>query len=391
MTQNAYIHIPFCKNKCHYCSFISFVDLGLKDEYLSTLKKQITTEYQGEELNTLYFGGGTPSLLNITDFIEIFNLFKFERNAEITVEVNPDSIYLEYLQELHKLGVNRLSIGAQTFNEEALKLIGRRHNSAQITTAVKCAKDAGFKNISLDLIYGLPNQSENDFLDDLKTVVKLGIQHISLYGLKIDEGCYFHDNPPKNLPDLDLQAEIYLKTVELLKDSGFQHYEISNFAKISFESKHNLNYWENNSYYGFGCAASGYCIDEDRQPTRPLRERAEFQCEGRVPEIRVRGNNIRYSNETDLQKYIQNPLSKISVQSLKQQEILEEAIFLGFRKIAGINIEKINKKFGINFEQKYAKILQKYSDYFVKTPNDYALTLDGILISNEILAEFIQD
>lgn len=361
MVKNAYIHIPFCKSKCHYCSFVSFTNLEQKDAYLEALKVQIQTEYDGKALNTLYFGGGTPSLLNITDFMDLFTLFTFERNAEITVEVNPDNIYLEYLQELRNLGVNRISIGAQTFCEETLKLIGRRHNSAQIIAAVKCAKGAGFNNISLDLIYGLPNQTTKNFLRDLETAVKLGVQHISLYGLKIDEGCHFYDNQPKNLPDLDSQAEIYNKTVKFLKDSGFVHYEISNFAKPCFESKHNLNYWENNSYYGFGCAASGYM------------------------------ENVRYTNETDLQKYIKNPLTKASLQTLKPQEILEESIFLGLRKVEGINIEEINKKFNIDFEQKHAQILQKYSEFFTKTDKGYALTLGGILVSNEILAEFIQD
>lgn len=361
MPKNAYIHIPFCKSKCHYCSFTSFVDLELKDDYLNALREQISAEYKGEELNTLYFGGGTPSLLNISDFEDLLGLFKFGKNAEITVEVNPESVYLEYFEGLRDLGMNRISIGAQTFNDETLKLIGRRHNSAQITGAVKRAKEAGFKNISLDLIYGLPNQQTEDFLNDLKIVIGLGIQHISLYGLKIDEGCHFYKNPPQSLPDLDMQAEIYLKTVEFLKNYGFEHYEISNFAKFGFESKHNLNYWNNNTYYGFGCAASGY------------------------------SNNIRYTNETDLQKYIQNPLAKSSEQELSQQEILEEAIFLGLRKIAGINIEEINKNFNINFEEKYALILQKYSEFFDKTAKGYALTLDGILISNEILAEFISD
>jgi len=361
MPKNAYIHIPFCKSKCNYCSFISFVDLELKDAYLYALKKQITCEYKGEKLNTLYFGGGTPSLLNIDDYIDLFSFLKFENNAEITVEVNPNNIYLEYLEELYRLGVNRLSIGAQTFNDETLKLIGRKHNSTQITAAVKCAKEAGFKNISLDLIYGLPNQTINDFLEDLKLAVNAGIQHISIYGLKIEDGCYFYINHPKDLPDLDLQAEIYLKTVEFLKNAGFNHYEISNFAKFGFESKHNLNYWDNNSYYGFGCSASGYL------------------------------GNIRYTNKTDLQKYIEKPLSKSFGQELSKQEILEEAIFLGFRKISGIDIEEINKNFDINFEQKYTKILQKYSEYFIKTQKGYALTINGILISNDILAEFISD
>ena len=361
MTKNVYVHIPFCKSKCNYCSFISFVDLELKDAYLDALKMQINAEYKSEKINTLYFGGGTPSLLTIDEIQSLIDLFYLEKNTEITVEVNPDSVNLEYLTQLKKLGVNRLSIGAQTFDDEILKIIGRRHDSRQIVHAVKFAKEAGFENISLDLIYGLPKQDLKGFEADLQQAIKLDVQHISLYGLKIDEGCYFYDNQPNNLPDSDIQADMYLKAVEVLKDNGFVHYEISNFAKQGFESKHNLNYWDNNTYYGFGCAASGYV------------------------------NKVRYTNQSNLEKYIQNPLSKISEQKLTEQEILEEAIFLGLRKIAGINIEEINKKFRIDFEQKYAGILQKYAEYFIKTPKGYALTLNGILISNEILSEFISD
>lgn len=388
MAKNVYIHIPFCKSKCHYCSFTSFVDLKLKDKYLIALKQQISIEYKGEKLNTLYFGGGTPSLLAIDEIQSLINLFDFEKDAEVTIEVNPDSVNYKYLPRLKKIGINRLSIGAQTFDDETLKLIGRRHDSEQIVQAVNFAKKAGFENISLDFIYGLPQVAElhadlncesrvgllthkpefatqhmqaNNFLCDLKKAVDLNIQHISLYGLKIDKGCYFYKNPPNSMPDLDSQADMYLNAVEFLKSSGFEHYEISNFAKSGFESRHNLNYWDNNSYYGFGCAASGY-ID-----------------------------NVRYINESDLEKYIQKPLSKCSEQKLSKQEILEEAIFLGFRKIAGINIEEINQKFGINFGSKYKNILDKYKDFFTKTSEGYSLTLEGILISNEILSEFIID
>ena len=377
MAKNVYIHIPFCRGKCHYCSFVSFDKLELKGDYLPALKKQIKTEYKCEKLNTLYFGGGTPSLLTIDEIQSLINLFNFEKDAEITVEVNPDDVELNYLKGIKQIGVNRLSIGSQTFNDEFLKIIGRIHNSAQILSALNCAKKAGFKNISLDLIYGLPKQDLKSFEADLRQAINLDIQHISLYGLKIEEGCYFYKRNPQNLPDLDIQADMYLKAVEVLKNAGFKHYEVSNFTFHSqhkaqnlklgekdiypFESRHNLNYWNNNTYYGFGCSASGY-------------------LEG-----------IRYTNQIDLEKYIQNPLAKISEQKLSEQEILEEAIFLGFRKIAGINIEEINQKFRIDFRSKYRKILSKYQEFFVKTNNGYALNLNGILISNEILAEFISD
>lgn len=359
MIKNAYIHIPFCKGKCHYCSFVSYNRLELKEQYISALQKQIHAEYKGEKFNTIYFGGGTPSLLEVSELKSIIDIFDFEDNAEITCEVNPDSVDFEYLCELRKIGVNRLSIGAQTFNDETLALIGRKHNSEQIKSAVLNAKQAGFNNISLDSIYGLPKQGVNDFINDLKTSINLDIQHISLYGLKIEKNCYFDENPPENLPDADLQADMYLKAVELLKSNDFMHYEISNFSKNGCESKHNLNYWNNNTYYGFGCAASGY------------------------------GNNYRYTNETDLEKYINNPLKKAVNHELTEQEVLEEEIFLGLRNISGINIGDINKKFNINFENEYSNVLQKYSDFFIKTDSGYALTLNGTMLSNEILAEFI--
>lgn len=390
MTKNVYIHIPFCQSKCNYCSFVSFADLGLKEQYLDSLISQIQTEYKGEKLNTIYFGGGTPSLLTIDEFKSLIDLFTFEDNAEITVEVNPDSADFQHLQGLKLLGINRLSIGSQTFDDKLLKLIGRRHNAEAIKTTVEYAQKAGLDNISLDFIYGIPTQTLADFEKDLKKAVELGVQHISLYGLKIEEGCYFYKHQPEDIPNLDIQADMYLKAVEVLKSNGFEHYEISNFSKInpsdvmlnSFQhhiserpcdpetssgrrrknglnSRHNLNYWNNNTYYGFGCSASGY-IDK-----------------------------VRYQNESDLIKYIKTPLSKGSKQELSEQEILEEAIFLGFRKTAGISTEEINNKFGIDFNEKYAKILDKYSNFFIKTSLGWALTLEGILISNEILSEFI--
>ena len=385
MVKNAYIHIPFCKGKCNYCAFVSFCDFDLKDKYISALISQIKSEYKGETLETLYFGGGTPSLLPIDDFEKIISLFKFENNAEITVEVNPDSVDESYLLRLKSLGINRISIGSQTFDDEILKIIGRIHNSNQIKTAVKLAKEAGFKNISLDLIYGLPTQDLNGFERDLHEVIDLDAQHVSLYGLKIEEGCHFFNNPPQALSsDLDLQADMYLKAVEMLTNTGFEHYEISNFSKKSYNSKHNLNYWNNSTYYGFGCSASGY-IDAVGQvcPTLDHNHGSRSGIPAR------QGKGVRYTNQNDLNKYIQNPLSKISEQELSKEEILEEAIFLGFRKIAGINVNDINQKFGIDFKNKYGRILCKYQEFFVKTDNGYALNLSGLLISNEILAEFI--
>ena len=361
MTKNAYIHIPFCKSKCNYCSFVSFPELQLKAQYIDSLISQIKAEYKGERLNTLYFGGGTPSVLLANEFKSLIELFNFENDAEITTEVNPDSVDLSYLQALRALGINRISIGSQSFDDKILKLIGRRHDSEQIKLTVEMAKKAGFKNISLDFIYGLPTQTLEGFEQDLKTAVSLGIQHVSLYGLKIEEGCYFYSNEPSLLADSDLQADMYLKAIEVLAKAGFEHYEISNFSLAGFNSRHNLNYWQNNSYYGFGCSASGYV------------------------------DGIRYTNESELPEYIKNPLKKISEEKLSTQEILEEAIFLGFRKLSGINVDEINQKFGIDFNKKYSEILDKYvkTEHLIKTENGYALSISGLLLSNDILSEFI--
>lgn len=357
--KNVYIHIPFCKSKCHYCSFVSYPKPELKEQYINALEKEIKTFYKGEKLNTLYFGGGTPSLLNTEDFSRLINLFNTDANTEITTELNPETVTQKYLKNLKKAGINRLSFGCQTFDDNILKLIGRRHNAKDVKNAVSFAQNAGFENISLDFIYGLPTQTIEGFENDLKDATSLGVKHISLYGLKIDEGCYFHIHPPKNLPDEDIQADMYLKAIETLKD--YEHYEISNFSKKGYTSRHNLNYWENNTYYGFGCAAHGY------------------------------ENGTRYFNTSNLEDYINNPTDNKTSHKLTKQEQLEEEIFLGFRKMSGINIEKINKNFDINFVEKYATTLDKYIShkYLSETNEGFKLTTDGILVSNVILSEFL--
>lgn len=355
MATSVYIHIPFCKSKCKYCSFVSFPTLDKKQIYLDALTKEILHFYKNEQLKTLYFGGGTPSLLEISDFEELLRLFNTNSDTEITVELNPETLTQEYLNNLKNLGINRISLGCQTFDNDILKLIGRRHTSQQVKDAINFAQNAGFKNISIDFIYGLPTQNIDDFANDLKQALLLDIQHISLYGLKIDENCYFYNYMPDNLPDEDTQADMYLKAIEILKD--FNHYEVSNFGK---PSQHNLNYWNNENYYGFGVAAHGYI------------------------------NNVRYSNAETIEEYIQNPTKHSFETKLTAQEQLEEEIFLGFRKMDGINTKLINQKYNIDFEKKYANILKKYDEYFENTQYGYRFNTQGVLISNNILSEFLE-
>lgn len=363
MAQNVYIHIPFCRQKCNYCSFVSFSKTDDKEKYLNALCDEISSQYKKELLKTLYFGGGTPSLLSVDEFKRIISLFNIDECTEVTAELNPENLTVEYLTGLRHAGINRISLGCQTFNDDILKIIGRRHSGEQVKFAVQTAKAVGFENISLDFIYGLPTQTNDIFKADLQTAIALGIQHISLYGLKIDEGCYFFKNSPQNLPDDDMQAQMYLEAINLAAQHGFSHYEISNFALPEFHSRHNMNYWDNNSYYGFGVAAHGYI------------------------------NGVRYSNPVTISQYIKNPLQHEFETKLTVQEKLEEEIFLGLRRMKGIDVSLINEKYGINFDEKYKSIIQKYlaTGHLLRTEKGYCFSSKGILVSNYILADFCDD
>lgn len=361
MPHSAYIHIPFCKKKCKYCSFTSFATTNLLEKYLIALETEIRTRYAGESLSTLYFGGGTPSILKAQGIERLINLFNLSDDAEITLEANPCDVNYDYLLSLKSLGINRLSLGVQSFNDDILKIIGRRHDSAQAEKAVQLAQKVGFENISIDLIYGLPNQNLENLEADLRKALEINPSHISLYGLKIEPMCEFFNNPPEKLPDSDLQADMFEKISTTLVENGFNHYEISNFARDDKESRHNCTYWKNNEYYGFGCGAHGY------------------------------QNSVRYSNSIKLNDYIHNPLQPSEKNTLTCQDALEEEIFLGFRLLCGLDVNSINEKFKIDFEKKYSKVLKKYleTQHIVKTQNGYKLSLSGILVSNVILADFL--
>ena len=362
-TLNTYIHIPFCSSKCKYCSFVSYLNVKFVDDYFEALKKEIKYYYKNELQKTLYIGGGTPSCISIDKINEIVEMFKYcENNCEITMEINPNDINEEYLKKLKKTKINRISIGVQSFNDDILKTIGRQRSSLEAIRAIKKVVQAGFKNISLDFIYGLPNQTLSDFKNDLKLATNFDITHISLYGLKIDENCYFYKHKPVNLLSEDEQSDYYEYACDFLNKNGFMQYEISNFSKKDYFSKHNINYWNCGNYYGFGAAACGY------------------------------DGNIRYQNNINLKKYIENPVKKEMTELLTDDDKLYEAIILGFRLSCGINVQKINDQFNINFEKKYKKQLEKFKK-FIKKSNCgcYCLTQKGFLLSNCILSEFCED
>lgn len=361
MVKSAYIHIPFCRSKCHYCSFVSFNKLSLRKDYLNALRNEIAEFYQNELLNTVYLGGGTPSVLTIQEIERILYSLSFNSDTEVTMECNPDDVDYDYLRALRDVGVNRLSFGCQTFNDKILIQINRRHNAGQVIDAVRLAQDAGFQNISLDFIYGLPEQTLEIFLKDLEMAVELGIQHISLYGLKLEPDCYFALHIPENLADDDMQADMYLAAIDFLTRKNFEHYEVSNFSVKGFNSRHNLTYWDNEEYYGFGVGAHGYV------------------------------NGIRYGNVEIIEEYISSPKEHKESTILTFQQKLEEEIFLGLRKMCGINVAQINAKYDIDFRVKYNDILAKYEklNLLKQTPYGYALTPSGVLVSNVILSDFV--
>ncbi len=356
MTEHAYIHIPFCIRKCKYCSFVSGEDIERKEQYLEALFKEIKVKYKSELLKTLYFGGGTPSLLSFEDINKIISLFNLSHDCEITLEANPETVKENIFK---KYNVNRISLGVQSFNDNILKIIGRNHSEKTIYKAVEIIKKSGFKNISIDLIYGLPFQTKEIFKSDIEKALELNINHISSYGLKIEKGSFFYKNPPSTLPDEEMQADLFLFMSKKLKENGFNHYEISNFAKESFESRHNLCYWKNKNYYGFGLNASAYV------------------------------GNIRSKNQSLMNEYVKDPTKLEENIILTPAQIMEDEIFLALRLKDGIDISKFNKKFNINFIEKYKNILIKYKDYLILKDNKFSLNENGMLISNEIMSEFI--
>lgn len=362
MIEHAYIHIPFCIRKCNYCSFVSGFDISYKDEYIKSLIFEIKNKYRGDKLKTLYIGGGTPSLLEPFDINKILSCFNYDERPEITLEVNPETVDKSKFNEIYKIGINRISLGIQTFNNDILKIIGRKHGKKDILSSYEVIKDTGFSNISIDLIYGLPNQTSDDFVSDINQALKLKPQHISSYGLKIEEGSYFCNNLPENLPDEDMQAQMYIKLYQILKNNGYEHYEISNFALKGFQSRHNLSYWLNKNYYGFGLNASGY--------------------EG----------NIRYKNTSNFNDYIKNPLLSEEKNILTEKETMENEIFLALRLSQGVNIKNIEKKYGILFKEKYKNIIEKYTklNLMKAEKNSISLTEQGFLLSNEIMSDFME-
>jgi len=365
-----YIHIPFCASKCGYCDFYSEAGCDkLMPKYHNAIIEHIresAPQLRRYYTDTVYFGGGTPSYYGTRRICEIFNALKryglIYKSAEVTVEINPDSVRRHDFKVLLDEGVNRLSIGAQSANDDILKLIGRRHNWKRVTTTVSSARKAGFKNISIDLIYGLPSQTKSDWADTLTKALRLKPDHISCYGLKLEPGTPMHTTyrDSQMLPTEDEQADMYLYATETLARFGYNQYEISSFALSGKQSRHNLKYWLLHDYMAFGSGASS-CIE-----------------------------NVRYSFVSDLRAYIDGVMGEGSVVSEYEKirfiERAAEYLMLGMRTTHGISQKEYHNIYRSDFEPIENRLEEFERKGWTKFENSrWSFTPAGFLLSNLLI------
>ncbi|MGR1475462.1 radical SAM family heme chaperone HemW [Streptococcus agalactiae] len=368
---SAYVHIPFCNQICYYCDFSKvFIKNQPVDAYLQALIREFRS-YDITELRTLYIGGGTPTSISavqldylLTELSRDLNLNTLE---EFTIEANPGDLTVDKIEVLQKSAVNRVSLGVQTFNDKHLKRIGRSHNEAQIYSTIDALKTAGFQNISIDLIYALPGQTMDDVRSNVAKALSLNIPHLSLYSLILEHHTVFMNKMRRgklHLPTEDLEAEMFEYIISEMERNGFEHYEISNFTKPGFESRHNLMYWDNVEYYGVGAGASGYL------------------------------DGIRYRNRGPIQHYLKGVSegnARLSEEVLSKNEMMEEELFLGLRKKEGVSIGKFEQKFGTSFEKRYGQIVQELqSDGLLKENNGFIqMTKKGLFLGDTVAEKFI--
>lgn len=375
-----YVHIPFCKQKCYYCDFISYAKKEeVVEQYISSIKKEIKEQSKRVNKNensitTIYIGGGTPSFINENYIKEILNEIKqnynIKQDSEITIEVNPGTVNEEKLEEYRKIGINRLSIGLQSTKDNLLKQIGRIHNYEEFVTCYKLARKIGFKNINVDLMLGLPNQTLKDIEESLNEIIKLNPEHISFYSLIVEEGTSIEkmiEQKVLELPNEEIERKMYWDAKKILEDNGYNHYEISNFAKKGYESKHNLNCWNQKEYLGFGVAAHSY-----------------FE-------------NKRYCNIDCIEDYCKNiengdiKNNKTICEIQTEEEKKKEYMLLGLRKIEGINIQEFKNKFVENPIYKFHKELEKLvNEELIEIDlNQIKLTNKGLDFANLVWEEFV--
>ena len=395
-----YLHIPFCIKKCHYCDFLSFsADEDVQEEYVDALIREI--EYYGScmqeyEVSTIFIGGGTPSWLNERKMLQIIAAlhrnFSICEDAEITMECNPGTITAKKMQQYRKAGINRLSIGLQSADNEELKILGRIHTYEQFLKTFSLAREADFTNVNVDLISGIPYQTREKFLNTLQKVVWLKPEHISAYSLIIEEGTPFYDAykndrmcqekglPTQILPSEEETYAILKMTQQYLKDAGYKQYETSNFSLKGYECRHNVGYWTRKEYLGMGIGAASLV------------------------------DNVRFSNETDLEKYIENtkllknrPLNEETenmiigtilqknIQTISRAEQMEEFMFLGLRMNEGVGREEFKEHFGTSIDAVYRSVMDelKAEGLVQLLAGRVALTERGSEVANYVMSRFL--
>lgn len=356
---SVYIHIPFCKTICTYCDFCKvFYNEKFVTKYLQNLEKEILSQYNNEILDTIYIGGGTPSSLNQVELKKLFsitNIFQKSRKCEFTFECNIEDITLELLETLKANGVNRLSIGIESFNKKILKTMNRHANFKDCQKKMTLMRSVGFDNINLDLIYAMPKETMFTLSSDIHKLLKLNPEHISTYSLILEKNTILYNQGIKNIKEKK-DAKMYAYIIKMLKKHGYNHYEVSNFAKNGFESVHNTTYWLNNEYYGFGCGAHGYL------------------------------GNIRYENTRSITNYIKGNFC-LHQNLLSRQEEMDNEIMLGLRLLKGINLSAFNKKYNISLQNAYPNInnlikegLLLLENDYLKIPEKYIYVMDSIVI-----------
>ncbi len=372
-----YLHIPFCRSKCGYCDFYSVTDLSLRSDFLCALKNEIRLRSVLADsdilIDTIYLGGGTPSLLepiHVEDILrQINDCFHIDPGAEITIEVNPGTADLEKLNAFGKAGVNRLSIGVQSFNDRLLRQLQRQHTAKQGREALLAGRKAGFINISLDFIYGIPYQSRLEWRNTLRTAIGYEPEHISAYSLMIEPDTPFYWLKQKgrlHVPSEDLMADYFSDTCELLGQNNYFHYEISNFSRSELLiSRHNTKYWDHTPYIGFGPAAHSFW------------------------------QNRRWGNHRSVETYIKCLLSHKPAyafnEKLKLSDLVAEHILLALRTSRGINISEFNKKYNINFLNKFGSAVSRLinSEHAILSQDSFVLTEKGMLICDELTLQFV--
>ena len=368
---SAYVHIPFCTQICYYCDFSKvFIKNQPVDAYLEHLIQE-TRSYEIGKLRTLYIGGGTPTALSaqqlaylLTELPKVMDLSEVE---EFTIEANPGDLDPDKIAVLKDSQVNRVSLGVQTFDNKMLKKIGRSHQEQDIYDNIRHLKQAGFDNISIDLIYALPGQTMDQVKENVAKAIDLDIPHMSLYSLILENHTVFMNRMRRGklpLPKEELEAEMFEYIIEELEKAGFEHYEISNFSKPGFESRHNLVYWDNAEYYGLGAGASGYV------------------------------DGIRYKNHGPIRHYleaVEAGKARITEEHLTMEEKMEEELFLGLRKKTGVSKARFEEKFGVSFNQRYGQVVASLTEQGLLVPDDkqVRMTKRGLFLGDTVAEKFI--